>query len=80
MTIMQVGNVACLGWKKSPGESARNSRKGSPENVLSQRGLNKGRGKMVIFRMSKHSENGSIRTGSMKQKSGLWVHLIWSYG
>ena len=43
-------------------------------------GLNKGRGKMVIFIMSKHCENGSIGTGSTKRRSGLWIHLIWSYG
>ena len=48
------------------------------ENVLSRRGLNKGRGKMVILRMSKHGENDSIRTGSTKRRSGLWNHLIWS--
>ena len=41
-------------------------------------GLNKGRGKMVIFRMSKHGENDSIGTGSMKRGCGLWNHLIWS--
>ena len=61
-----VVSPAFLGWKKSPGQSARNSRKGSPENVLSRRGLNKGRGKMVIFIMSKHGENDFIRMGSIK--------------
>ena len=60
MTIMQVGIVACLGWKKSPGRSARSSRKESPENVLSRRGLIKHKGKMVIFRMLTHGENYSI--------------------
>ena len=54
MTIMQVGIVACLGWKKSPGRSARNSWNESPEIVLSRRGLIKGKGIMVIFTMSKH--------------------------
>ena len=49
---MQMGGVACLGWKDSSEEGARNLRKESSENVLSWRGLNKGRGKMVIFRMS----------------------------
>ena len=53
---MQMEGVACLGWKKSPGESARNSRNELPENVLSQKGLNKGRGKMVIFTVSNRSE------------------------
>ena len=31
--------------------------------TLSQRGLNKGKGIMVIFRIFKHGENDSIRTG-----------------
>ena len=48
--------------------------------TLSRRGLNKGKGIMVIFRILKHGENGSIRTGSTKRRSGLWNHLIWSYG
>ena len=37
IAIMQMEGVACLGWKKSPGESARSSRKESPEIVLSRR-------------------------------------------
>ena len=49
MTIMQVGIVAFLGMKKAPGRSARSSRNESPENVLSWRGLVKGKGIMVIF-------------------------------
>ena len=66
MTIMQVGIVAFLGWKKSPGESARSSRNESPKNVLSRSGLNKGNGIMVIFTLSNHSENETNRTGSTK--------------
>ena len=31
MTITQVGIVACLGWKKSLGQSARGLREESPE-------------------------------------------------
>ena len=42
---MQMDGVACLGKNKSPGRSARNSRKESPENVHSRRGLIKGREK-----------------------------------
>ena len=38
MTIMQMGIVACLGWKKSPGRSAVKPRKDLPETVLSRRG------------------------------------------
>ena len=49
-------------------------------NLSLYEGLNKGRGKMFIFRMSKHGENDSIRTSSTKQRSGLWNHLILSYG
>ena len=49
MTIMQVGIVACLGMKKTPGRNAVKPLKDSPENVLSRRGLNKGKGIMVIF-------------------------------
>ena len=75
----EMEGVACLGWKKSPGESARSSRNESQENVLSRRGLNKGSGKMVIFRISKHGENDSIGKGSMKRRSGLWNHLNRSY-
>ena len=80
MTIMQVGIVACLGWNKSLGRSARNSRNESPEIILSRRGLNKGKGIMVIFTVSNHTENEADRTGSTKQRSRLWNHLIWSYG
>ena len=79
MNIMQVGIVACLGMKKAPGRSAVKPRKESPENVLSQRGLNKGKGIMVIFRMLTHGESMTNRTGSTKQRSRLWNHLIWSY-
>ena len=80
MTIMKVGVVAFLGMKKAPGRSARNSRNESPENILSRRGLNKGKGIMVIFSMLKHGESMTNRTGSTKQRSGLWIRLIWSYG
>ena len=66
MTIMQVGIVACLGMKKAPGRSVRSSRNESPEIVLSWRGLNKGKGIMVIFIVSNHSESMTNRTGSMK--------------
>ena len=75
MTIMQVGIVACLGWKKSPGESARSSRNESPEIFLSQRGLNKGKGIMVIFRILTHGESVTNRTGSTIRRNGLWNHL-----
>ena len=63
---MQMEGVACVGWKKSPGESARSSRNESPEIFLSRRGLNKGKGIMVIFKMSKDGENDSIGTGFTK--------------
>ena len=53
---MQMEGVACLGKMDSPEESTRNSRKESPENVLSRRGLNKGKGIMVVFIVSNHSE------------------------
>ena len=46
---------------------------------LSQRGLIKGKGIMVIFRMLTHGENDTNRTGSTKRRSGLWYHLIWSW-
>ena len=62
------------------GKSARSARKELPEIVLSRRGLIKGKGIMVIFTISKHGESVSIGTGSMKRISGLWIHLIWSYG
>ena len=78
--MMQMEGVACLGWKKSPGESARSSRKELFENVLSRRGLNKGKGIMVILSMPKHNESDTNRKGSMKQRSERWFHLIWSYG
>ena len=79
MTIMQMGIVACLGWKKSPGESARNSWNESLENVLSRRGLNKVNGIMVIFTVSTHSESDTNIQGSKRRRSRLWNHLIWSY-
>ena len=80
MAIMQVGVVACLGMKKAPGRSADGSRKQLPERVLSWRGLIRGKGKMVIFIMVKHRENGSIGTSSMRLRSGRWIHLIRSLG
>ena len=80
MTIMQVGIVACLGMNKAPGRSAVKPQKDSPEIVLSQRGLNKGKGIMVIFIVSNHSESMTNRTGSTKRRSRRWFHLIWSYG
>ena len=75
MTIMQVGIVACLGMKKAPGRSAVKPRKDLPENILSRRGLIKGRGKMVIFSVPKHNESDTNRTGSTRQRNGLWIHL-----
>ena len=66
MTIMQVGIVACLGMKKAPGRSAVTPRKESPEIIVSRRGLNKGKGIMVIFRMLKDGEIMINRTGSTK--------------
>ena len=80
MTIMQVVIVACLGMKKAPGKSAVKARKESPENVLSQRGLNKGKGIKVIFKVSNHSKNETNRKSSTRRRSRLWNHLIWSYG
>ena len=38
-------------------------------------GLNKGRGKMLIFRMAKDGEKVTNRTGSTKRRHGLWIHL-----
>ena len=80
MTIMQVGIVACLGMKKAPGRSAVKPQNETQENVLSRRGMNKGTGIKVILTVSNHSESVTNRTGSMKQISGRWFHLIWSYG
>ena len=78
MTIMQVGIVACLGMKKTPGRCAERSQKDSPETLLSRKGLVNGKGKMVIFTVSNHSENETNRTGTTRRRSGLWNHLIWS--
>ena len=80
MAIMQMVVVACLGMKKAPGRSAVKPQKDSPEIILSRRGLNKGKGIMVIFTVSNHIESTTNRTGSMKQRSERWSHLIWSYG
>ena len=79
MTIMKVGIVACLGMKMAPGRSAVKPRKDSPENILSWRGLNKGKGIMVIFTMSNHSENMTNRKISTRRRSERWIHLIRSY-
>ena len=70
MAIMQMVVVACLGMKNTPGENARSLRNESLENVLSRRGLIRGKGKKVIF----------IVSSSIIRRSGLWNHLIWSYG
>ena len=66
MAIMQMVVVACLGKKNAPGRSAETSQKDLPETLLSRKGLVKGKGKMVIFRMLKHSENEGNRTGSTR--------------
>ena len=63
--IMQVAVVACLGLEEPSGRSAEKITEKSPEKIPSRRGLNKGRGKMVIFKVLQHSENGTIGTGSM---------------
>ena len=75
MAVMQMVVVACLGMKNAPGRSAERSWNKSPEKFLSRRGLIKRKGKMVIFTVSNHSENKTNRTGSTKQRRGLWVHL-----
>ena len=77
---MQVGIVAFLGMKEAPGRSAVKPWKDSPENVLSRRGLNKGKGIKAIFTMSNHSENMTNRMGSTKRRSERWFHLKRSYG
>ena len=45
MNIMQVGILACLGVKISPGRSAVKPRKDLPETVLSRRGCLSARAK-----------------------------------
>ena len=80
MAIMQMVVVACLGMKKAPGRSAERPRKESPERVRSWRGLIKGKGKMVISSMSKHSENDTKSLGLKRRRRGRWIHLNQSYG
>ena len=55
MTIIQVGIVAFLGMKNTPGRSAVKPRKDLPETVLSRRGLFTCKDKKVIFTVSSHS-------------------------
>ena len=57
MTIMQVGIVACLGWRDSSGKSAVKPREDSSEKILSRRGLIKGKGIKVILTMGPPIEN-----------------------
>ena len=66
MTIMQMVVVACLGVKNAPGRSAETSQKDLPETLLSRKGMVNGKGKMVIFSMSNHSENGIKSLGSKR--------------
>ena len=75
MTIMQMVVVACLGMKETPGRCAERPRKESPEILLSRKGLVNGKGKMVIFTVSNHSENETNITVSTKRRSGLWNHV-----
>ena len=63
---MQMGVVACLGMRNTPGRCAVKPRKESPEKVLSWRGLIRGKGKMVIYSMSNHIESDGNRTGSTR--------------
>lgn len=80
MTIMQLGIVACLGMKKAPGRSAVKPQKDLPETVLSRRGCLRARTKWPFFRMPKHNESDTNIKGSIRRRSRLWNHLIWSYG
>ena len=80
MTIMKVCIVACMGMKKALGRSAVKPQKDLLKNILSRRGLNKGKGIMVIFIVSNHSESMTNRKGSTRRRSERWFHLIWSYG
>ena len=47
--------------------------------ILSQRGLIRGKGKMVISSMSNHSENDTKSLGSKRRRCGRWIHLNRSY-
>ena len=77
---MQVAVVACLGMEEPSGRSAETLVEKSPKKIPSRRGLNKGRGNMVIFRMLQHGENYANRMGLTNRERGLWNHLIRSHG
>ena len=80
MAIMQMVVVACLGMKKAPGKKCGMTAEGITGKGTLSEGADWGKGKMVIFRMLKHNENDTNRTGSMKRRRGRWIHLIRSYG
>ena len=73
------GGCGLPGDEESSGEKCRKIAKESPERILSRRGLIRGKGKMVIFRMLKHSENGTKSSGSTRRRSGCCIDLIRSY-
>ena len=68
---MQMEGVACLGEMDTSGGSARSSRKESPENVLSRRGMNKGKGIMVIFSMPKHNQSAATERARRNEEVGF---------
>ena len=71
--------LACLGVGDYSGKRCRTIAERVAGNSSLSEGLFMCKGKKVIFTVSNHSESVTNRTGSTKQRSGLWIHLKRSY-
>ena len=70
-----------LAWDEgTTGEKCGVSTELIAENSSLSEGLFTGRGKIVIFSVSKHYDNDTNLTGLRRRRSGIWNHLNRSYG
>ena len=74
------GGCGLPGVEEITGRKCEKLAEGIAEKRPLSEGADKGKGIRVIFRMPKHGENDSIGMDTTKQRSGLWIHVIWSYG
>ena len=74
------GGCALPGVEEITGKKCEKLAERIAEKCSLLEGQIKRKGKMVIFRMPKHGENDTNRTGSTKRCRERWFHRNWSYG
>ena len=74
------GGYGLPGDEEGSGKKCGEAAEGIAGNSSLSEGDVTGKGRMVILNMPNHSEKDVNRMGSMRRRSGLWNHLIWSYG